>query len=142
MLEWWTPANTYETLFEDLTAGRNSAWQRGVVQNEQNTDYYPYLRHYFSHVRMGARRIGASTTDATFAPVAFINTSGAYAVVVKAAIGGSVDVSGLPAGTYGVRYTTGAEVDAARPDVQINTGEILTADIPAAGGFGVVLKAA
>src|SRR5204863_9460092 len=96
MLEWWTSANTYQTLYEDLTAGRNSAWQKGVVEDLQDIDYYPYLRHYFSHVRMGARRIGASTTDPMFAPVAFINTTGAYAVVVKAAIGGSVNVSGLP----------------------------------------------
>src|SRR5262249_11996163 len=30
MLEWWNPSNTYATLHEDLTIGRNSAWQKAT----------------------------------------------------------------------------------------------------------------
>ena len=133
MLEWWTPSNTYHTLHEDLTLGRSSAWQRGVVQPLSNEDYYGFLRHYFSHVRMGAQRIGATTSDGNFDPVAFINTNGTYAVVIKAAGPGAINVPGLPAGTYGIRYTTPTATDIDAGSQTIGPGGTVSASIPGQG---------
>jgi len=42
-------------------------------------------------------------------------------------------VQGLPAGTYRLRYTTAAEVDAAPADQTIAAGQAVNATIPAAG---------
>ena len=133
MLEWWTTNNTYATLHEDLTLGRSSAYQRGVVQPLNNADFYTYHRHYFSHVRMGARRIGATTTDSAFDPAAFINTDGKYAIVIKATGAGAISIPWLPAGTYGIRYTTATATDVNAGTQTISTGGTVSTSIPGAG---------
>jgi hypothetical protein len=133
MLEWWDTRNTYERLHEYLTWARASAYQKDVVQPLNNEDYYPYLRHYFSHVRMGAQRIGASTTDSAFDPLAFINTNGTYAVVVKATGPGAINVPGLPAGTYGIRYTTNSATDVDAGSQTIGPGGTVSTNMPGAG---------
>ncbi len=55
-------------------------------------------------------------------------------VVVNAAIGGgSFNVVGLPAGSYGIKYTTGTRYDFDLPNQTINSGGIVTTNIPDAG---------
>lgn len=147
----------YEHLHEDLTYGNVSAWQQfglsfcGTIDNGGmyfmvagakvgenapvvNTGWMTkYLRQYFRYVALRAVRVGATTTDARFAPVAFRNVTGKYVVVVKATAGGSFSVGGLPAGTYGIDYTTAAAYMQALPDVAISSTQAVTAAIPATG---------
>ncbi|MCB9244939.1 MAG: T9SS type A sorting domain-containing protein [Flavobacteriales bacterium] len=66
-----------------------------------------YLRQYFKYIRPGAIRIEAGTDDPDIDPVAFQNRNGTQAVVIKAAYGDSVEISGLKAGNYGIKYTLG-----------------------------------
>lgn len=161
-----------EELQTDLKAGNNSAWSQftlGYPNYPGNTDdggfYYivnypdvnnpdpnqyqvsitsrtKFLRQYFKYIRAGAVRIEASTTNGTFDPVAFINTNGGYVVVVKAAGGGSFSVQGLPAGRYGIKYTTDSQYDVDAPDVTVSAGEALSAQIPARGVITVYAKGA
>jgi hypothetical protein len=91
------------------------------------------LRQYFKFVRAGAQRIEALTGTFDFEPLAFINTDGKYVVVVKASGNGVFSVDGLPAGRYGLKYTTDEQYDIDHPDVDLNTGQSLSTSIPAAG---------
>lgn len=133
MLEWWTPSNTYRTLHEDLKVGLNSAWQKSVLGGRPEVAEIRYTGHYFRHVRLGARRVGATSSDGTFDPLAFLNANGAHTVVVKATTGGSFSIRGLPAGTYRIRYTTAAATDVDPGDQTIGDGGELVTSIPAAG---------
>jgi len=150
MLEWWSLGNTVDTLLEDLKVGNNSAWQQGSFAGSGPTDLFNisgstislaptarYTQHYFHRVRLGARRIGATSTDGTFTPVAFTNVDGRTVVVVRATGGGTVTITGLPAGTYGTRYSTPAALNAALPDQTIGAGQAVTVAMPADGTFEV-----
>ncbi len=151
----------YEALHADLAIGRNSAWQQfalayggsnarrggrdrgGVYYRVDATDPQRpvivmasrtrFLRQYFKFVRAGAQRIGALSTHPSFEPLAFVNTNGATVVVVKAAGGGELTVAGLPAGTYGIKYTTESEYDVDLPEATIAAGDSLSAAIPDKG---------
>jgi hypothetical protein len=145
----------YEDLHNDLTTGRNSAWQRyilaGDATNKAPAAYYKvdtrnpddpkisldigtkFLRQYFRFIHRGAVRIRATAANITFAPVAFINPDGSYVVVVKAGGGGSFIVRGLPSGSYGIKYTTDAQSDVNLPDVMIGERQDLTTGIPTTG---------
>jgi hypothetical protein len=152
MLEWG--AATHRTLHEDLKFGENSAWSMYVIgapdpggpgryyhvdvsdPRRPKVDLAPkakFLRQYFRFIRPGAVRVGAGTTRSDFDPVAFENEDGRFVVVVQADREGTFTVSGLPAGTYGITYTTAEASDQGRPDVTIRAGQPLPADIPAAG---------
>lgn len=146
-----------EVLHGDLKDMNVSAWQMWGIANRMTTPgsvtksfYYEVdlsdparprarmtpatrgLAQYFRYIRIGAVRIGASTDYDAFDPVAFRNPDGSFVVVVKAARGGRVNVAGLPAGTYSLRYTTTADaVDL--PPVRIDAGQTVPASIPAAG---------
>lgn len=123
MLEWWDSNNGYQTLHKDLKLGRNSAWQQGIfgdqyqgkthLYNINNSNFnvtiHPitkFTRQYFKFIRPGAIRIGATSNNGSFDPLAFINKDSKYIVVVKAGSSGSFTIQGLPAGTYGIKYTT------------------------------------
>jgi hypothetical protein len=56
-------------------------------------------------------RIGATTTNNSFDPLAFINPNGKHTVVVKADGRGSFAVQGLEPGSYEVTYTTAGNAD-------------------------------
>jgi hypothetical protein len=144
-------------LHEDLTLAHVSAWQQfglafcgtqdtgGVyfiipgAQLGQNSPVVTtgrltkYLRQYFKYVRLRAVRVGATTSDARFAPVAFRNATGKYVVVVNASAGGQFTVGGLPAGTYGIDYTTASDYMKPLPDVSVSASQALSTSIPAAG---------
>lgn len=165
MLEWWTQANTFETLHEDLKIGMNSAWEQGPITGDDgsNTAAISYLtdthqalvghhtkffRQYYQQVRRGAVRLGAGTSDARFDPLAFRNVDGRVAVVVKAGVGGSFSIAGLPAGTYGISYTASTassadipNLEGTAPDQTIAAGQLLTASIPAWGVATVFARA-
>jgi hypothetical protein len=159
MLEWWFDNATYEVLYEDLTLGRNSAWQGhaldGLVTFDisdttniqiEVRDVVKYNRQYFKYVRKGAVRIGASSNNGLLAPTAFVNSNGNYVVVVKAVLGSDFTVYGLPAGLYGIKYTTGSagqpptayDVDLA--DVDVGVDGALSTGIPSGGLITIYRK--
>ncbi len=141
----------YRDLHQDLEVGRNSAWQQFTLAfclaQDDGSAYYlvggnppvveasrtRFLKQYFHYIHAGARRIGAQTTDQTFAPLAFTNPGGDQVVVVKADRGGSVTVAGLAPGRYRTSYTTASDSNVESQDVIVGAGESLQASIPAAG---------
>ena len=152
----------YEALHQDLKVGHNTAWEQFTLAfpvDDNGAQYYPidmsdpqsprivmgsrtrFLRQYFRFIRPGAVRIGA-TGSGSFDPLAFINPGNKYVVVVKAASGGTFAVQGLPAGTYGLKYTTNAAYDVDLPAVTLAAGQGLTAAIPAAGVLTVYQQSA
>jgi hypothetical protein len=144
----------YEVLHEDLTHGRNSAWAQYTLafpERDNGAQYLTvdlsdptrprvamstsarYLRQYFKFIRRGARRIGATTSNGAFDPVAFVHPAGEHVVVIKAQTGGTVTVQGLPAGTYGVTYEIGTRDGGTGTDVTVTSAGALTASIPGRG---------
>ncbi len=145
----------YEDLHEDLKVGQVSAWQQMglayTTTRDKGGEHYlidegatgdamirlasrsRYLRQYFRYIRRGAVRVGATSTEERLDPLAFINANGNAVVVVKANAGGEISVTGIPAGRYGIRYTTDNETDTAQPDVELAPGAVLHTAIPAEG---------
>ena len=142
----------YNELHEDLKVANNVAWQQFTLAyptTDNGAQYYnisnlsnptvnigsraKFLRQYFKFIRAGAQRIEPTSGASNFNPVAFINTNGKYVVVVKASGGGSFSVGGLPAGAYGIKYTTSSDYDVDLADAVIGSGQSLTASIPDRG---------
>jgi hypothetical protein len=152
----------YEELHADLKVGMNSAWEQYAIAGPRAGDpggrYFlidadtpggptvrmakrtPFLRQYFLYVRRGAVRIGAQSSSVVFDPLAFVNSDGRHVVVVKAEAGGEFAVAGLPAGSYGIRYTTDVESGISLPDVAIANGESVRASIPARGVISIFAR--
>ncbi|CAN5121694.1 hypothetical protein BH09PAT2_BH09PAT2_11210 [soil metagenome] len=148
-------ASGYQDLHADLKMGNNSAWQQFTIgfcgvqddggsyfmidQSNINapqvvmSSYSKFLSQYFRYIRPGAVRIASTSSNGVFDPVSFINKDGKYVVVVKATGSGNFNIGGLPAGTYGLTYTTGSQYNVALTDVSIGAGEPLSALIPASG---------
>lgn len=155
MLEWI--GASYETLLQDLMVGRVSAWQQfalaycGQSGTGNGGSYYVinvtnpsapaiilgdrsrYLAQYFRYVRMNAVRVGATSSDNSLIPVAFRNADGKFVAVAKTGGATTFRIYGLPAGTYGVTYTTASSTAASGPDVVIGSGQPATVSVPAAG---------
>ncbi len=129
MLEWWANGHTYSYLHDCLrlanvssyefkgsfgTPGNN--WSSGLLQivDNGNNNYSlalqrptKYFRHYFKLIRPGAIRYEATSTDANFDAVAFINPDGMLLLNIDASTAGTVQIAGLPAGTYQTIYSLG-----------------------------------
>lgn len=145
----------HEDLHKDLTWANCSSWQQfglaGFGPGDSGASYLlidetdpadpdvtmgwrsKFLRQYFAYIRPGATRIGATTSEPAVQPIGFINADGGYVVVAKASQAESITVSGLPAGTYGVTYTTSSVYDVRLTDVTVSLGGTLSTSIPAAG---------
>jgi hypothetical protein len=152
MLEKFDGGGTYIALHEDLKYGQNSAWDQFALAfptNDNGAQYFwidmnnpsvvnigsrtKLLRQYFKFIRAGAKRIEATTTNAAFDPLSFVNTDQGYVVVIKANQGGTMAINGLPAGAYGIKYTTTSQYNVDLPAVSIGVGQPLATSIPAAG---------
>lgn len=152
---------TYEALHEDLEIGRNSAWAQYTLAGsggDTGGSYYivdladpgapvvrlgrrtRFLRQYFKFVRRDAVRIGAASTNAAFAPLAFVNANGRVVVVTRAATGGVLLVRGLVEGTYGIKYTTDEGYDVDLPDAEVAAVGTVETRMPAAGVITVYGK--
>jgi hypothetical protein len=162
MLEWWSSSNGYQTLHKDLKMGRNSAWEQGAVGGPGDpatssalyaiddtdpgnpvihiTNMTRYTRQYYKFIRRGALRIDAASNNANLDPLAFINVGGGYVVVLKAGVGATFSIHGLPAGQYGIKYTTASQYDVDLANVILSSGENLTTSIPAAGVITVYAR--
>lgn len=144
----------YNNLHQDLKIGRNSAWQEYTIAfctGDDGAQYYwvensnptqpmvnmgnrtKFLRQYFRYILPGAVRIGASSGDGKFDPLAFKNPDGRFVVVIKATAGGSFQVQGLPPGRYGIYYTTTEQYNVLQLGINLQAGQIVTGTIPAAG---------
>jgi hypothetical protein len=147
---------THHYLFNDLTIANVSSWKQNTLAwpmpteddggkyfliEPDNTirmaDRTRYLRHYFHFVRPGAVRIGALSSAPDLNPTAFINADGRTIVVVNSLSAQSFTVGPLPAGTYGIRFTTLTQTDADAGDQVIVAGGAITASIPGAGAMTV-----
>lgn len=154
----------HEDLHQDLELAGNSSWAQFTLAslglNDDGGSYFridttnpqapqlvmgwrtKYLRQYFRYIRTGAVRVGASSTNpGQFDALAFQNTDGKYAVVVKTTLGGSITVQGLPAGAYSIRYTTSSLYDAENPAVNLQAGQSLQTSIPAPGVITIFVPA-
>jgi hypothetical protein len=152
---------SYEELHQDLEVGQVSAWQQYALAfgaGSDNGDQYfliqgtgpgttlkmgsrtRFLRQYFRYIRPGAVRVAVTSGKSEFHPLAFINKNGKYAVVVKADASGSFTVGGLPAGQYGITYTTATQSLIAANDVSLAQGQNVTASIPAKGVITIFAK--
>jgi hypothetical protein len=156
MLEKWDLDGHSGLLYKDLTDLRVSAWQQGqfidnsacqfnqiLFVNNGSVDYCPntkLIRQYTKYVRTGAQRIDATSQNPAFAPVAFVNNDGGYVVVIKAESSGSFSVSGLPAGTYGLFYSTPSKFNVNLSNVTVAVGQPLSTTMPEAGTITIYKK--
>jgi hypothetical protein len=159
MLEWWNSSNGYEVLHQDLKVGNNSAWEQGVLASEEGpmslyhvdvsnpaqpvvsiNEKTKFTRQYYKHVRRGAVRIGATSSNGALDPLAFVNINGRHVVVVKASGAATFTVGGLPAGTYGLSYATSDEWGVDQPDQTIDAGQTVSASIPGSGVITVYAR--
>jgi hypothetical protein len=151
----------YEDLHQDLLIGNNSAWQQFTLaycNTDNGGSYYwinnddpknpkinlgartRFLRQYFKFIRSGAVRIAATSGSNDFEPLGFINKNGGYVVVVKANHEGSFNISDLPAGGYGIKYTTSASYNIDLKDVVLKDNQQLSTRIPASGVITIYSK--
>jgi hypothetical protein len=148
-----------EDLWTDLTEGNVSAWEQfaiafcGAGENPNAAAIYYHinttnpsaptitlsnraklLRQVFLFVRAGAVRIGATSTNSNQQDaIAFRNSNGRYVVIVRAQGATSFTVRGLPAGTYGLKYSTVLAYDVNLPDVTIGNGAGVQSSMPGGG---------
>lgn len=129
MLEWWANGNTYSYLHDCLSLANVSSyefkgsfgapgnnWNSGLLQIVDNGDNNfslalqrptKYFRHYFKLIHPGAIRYEATSSDADYDALAFVNPDGNLLLNIDAATSGVAQISGLPAGTYQTIYSLG-----------------------------------
>ena len=145
-----------EDLYDDITIGRASAWQQFTLAfpgNDVGGHYFTIvngnpvmasrtraLRQYFRYVRLGARRIGATSTLSDVRPVAFRNPNGGMVVVLHMAGARTVRIGGLAAGSYGASITTGSATGSELGDRVVGGDGLLTVSAPAGGVLTVYPK--
>lgn len=149
----------FAELYEDLTVANVSAWQQftiaycGKRDNPDATGVYflinqsdstaprvsmtstaRLLRQVFLYVRPGAVRFLAESNSAGLRPLAFRNAGGGTVVVGWAATPGPFSVRGLPAGRYGINYSTAhGKYNEELPEAAVAEGAVLQVPMPAAG---------
>ncbi len=145
----------HEDLYKDLSIANCTSWQQfalagfgpsddgGVYMLIDETDpanpvvtmgsRTKFLRQYFAYVRPGAVRVGVTTDDPGFQPLAFVNPDGRNVVIVKADGAETISFRDLPAGTYGITYTTATQDHVRLSDATVGSGGWLYASIPAGG---------
>jgi hypothetical protein len=148
-------AGTIDDLLDDLTIAQASAWQQYALAHigapeDRGGLYYrvdmsdsahpvirpaqrtPMLAQVFRHVRLGAVRVGATSSSGGARGVAFRNPDGRFVLVARTRGAGTVEVAGLPPGRYGATWTTQDSAGAAA-DTTIAANGRVAASIPGAG---------
>jgi outer membrane biosynthesis protein TonB len=144
----------YNELHTDLKELSAVAWEQYVLayfpspsytdyqyfningQNSTTFEISPkakFLRQYFKHIRHNAVRIGATSKNSNFDPIAFRNVDGKKVVAVKASAGGSFSIGGLGAGTYGIFYTTNSAYNVSLSSQTITSTGLINTSIPESG---------
>src|SRR5579862_2341561 len=98
-----------------------------------------WLRQYFRFIRAGAVRIDATANNGSLHPLAFVNANGHYVVVVKADAESTFSIAGLPAGNYGIEFTTHEQYNADMRDYRVVDGTLI-ARIPVQGVITIYEK--
>lgn len=150
---------SFAELYEDLTIANVSAWQQFTIaycgrrDNPDATGSYLQVnqadslaprvhttrsarlfRQVFAYARPGAVRVAATSEVGSLRPLAFRNVNGAHVVVGWTDAAMTFAVRGLPAGTYGINYsTTHGPYNQELPEAVIREGEELRVPMPAAG---------
>lgn len=169
MLEWWANGNTYSYLHDCLRLANvstyqfkgsfgapDNSWNSGLLQivtqgnNSYNLALQPpskYLRHYFRLIMPGAIRYDATSSDANYDAVAFINPNGNLLLNIDAATEGTVRILGLPAGSYYTIHSLGNGKEEPNPYWQkssmfdIASEEPLDLNIEGGGVYSIVQHA-
>jgi hypothetical protein len=152
-LEWYSMSDISD-MHDDLKVGNNSAWQLYTFPYYINVDTSSpgdpvlryskigrYIRQYQKFIQPGAIRVEATTNHSGFDPLAFRNPTGHYVVVVRTREQGDFRITGLPAGRYGIRYTTNDRLGADLSDIDLRAGGTLATSIPATGVITIYGKA-
>lgn len=137
-------------LYSDLNIGYNTLWQQFTIavpnESDNGSQYFivsspytsvslgertKYLRQYMKFIRPGAVRKGVTNSNSNYVGTPFVNPNGKYVVPIWCKAAGSypqtITVSGLPAGTYGIKYTTGDGTSAPTAYDQNLTNQTITA---------------
>ena len=142
-----------KALHDDLTLANVSSWQQYTLAfsgNDDGDSYFKvdsedkdakiaigrrtrYLSQYFRHVRPGAVRIGASTTNTGIDSVAFKNPDGSLIIVLNAKSPGTAEVAGLPRRSYSASYTNERDSGMLFRNSEVAHGKELVVDIPSTG---------
>lgn len=146
MLEWWFGNATDEVLHEDLKYGNVSAWQGRVVRTffqkvevnggEPDFRFQPdtlFNSVYFRNIRSGAVRVAADSSTMAMDPVAFVNTDGTTAVLIRARWGTDAVIEGLPGGVYRATYTTETGTVELLSGIEIGAGGSVEVSLPGSG---------
>jgi hypothetical protein len=157
----------YEDLFTDLTLGNVSAWQQFALsypdrdtgahfflidpdappgERAQLSATGRYLRQYFRAFRPNGRRIGAESDDSAFEPLAVQNVGDRTAVVIKAARGGHLTITGLGPGVYTTscwneRAHWDREPDPCAGTVDVDQSGVALVTVPDTGVFSLMRAA-
>ncbi len=149
----------FAELYDDLTIGNVSAWQQFTIaycgrrdnpdatgsylQVNQSDSLAPRVhltrmsrlfRQVFNYVRPGAIRVAATSTEPSLRPLAFRNADGRLVLVGWTEEASTFSVRGLPAGRYGINYsTTHGRYNAELSEVTVTDNGAIAVPMPAAG---------
>ena len=110
---------TFDDLYNDLTLADTAYWEVGfsgsvtLAPNAGLTAFTPAakffrLRQLIHYIRPGAVRIGATPSDPSLHALAFLQTNGVTTIIENTSSSAqTVNLSGLPPGTYGVSQSAG-----------------------------------
>lgn len=158
MLE-WADTNSDYTILHALLKRNGMSYEQftAAYDNTDNGHHYyvvnhtthavtigsrtKLLRQYFKWIQPGAVRKATSSNDANIDGLCFRNVGGNHTCPVKALASGNINIVGLPAGTYHIRYTTAAVYDQNPGDQTIGAGGTISTSIPAAGVLTVFADA-
>jgi len=126
MLEWI--GASISTLWDDIETGRGCAWEQFATaypwsgQSDDGSQYFivnrstwavtlgtrtQYLQAFSKYVRIGCVFKSVTNSNSNFRGLPCTNTNGAVVVPVRALTNGTVNVTGLPNGTYARCVTIG-----------------------------------
>jgi hypothetical protein len=145
-----------DDLYTDLVTGNASAWQQftlAVGPVDGGGQYYQvindhvtmasrtrYLRQYFYYVRMGARRVAATSTDPTVRVAAFQNPGSRHVVVIHTRGQGSIEIRGVAPGRYGANITTASLTASELGEFNVSSGTPFVVNPPGEGVLTVYRK--
>jgi hypothetical protein len=145
----------YRTLHEDLKFANVSSWMQFTLAfwNPKDNGGKLYivdltdpanpklklsrrakmLRQYFRYIEPGAVRVEARSDKKSVDPVAFINRDGKFVIVVKVESSADFEVHGIPAGKYGITFTTRTKYNRQLNDRSCSSGCVIRATMPKPG---------
>ncbi len=130
---------TMDHLYDDFTLGGVSYWEIYGIGSQFEWNYnrlgrksqYWNFRQVLHYVRPGAVRIEAISDNASLRTLAFAKDGKTTVVLINGAGARTVEVSGLPAGTYGTCRSVGGAAYQERGLETVGTAGTLAISVPA-----------